>query len=289
MIKSILVLLIVSVLTACSGMKTFNDYSRAGDTISIAVGWKQSFKKNNITVTITPSIGSPIIIPANDPAIRAVVNMYPDPVSSLIVSREINANLTPNALLYGDITNAITNSDKDWYQTIVLLDLPVTLPTGIALIEIMTDRGDTASSTVEIIAGTGSAHSFTADSTTSINANMFNGLSRTTNYAVSFDSAVIPHAIEINFSHNADVNNGGVGKAFAINPLGYKKSIIWNDDGYNMKVMLFPTSNMIIDHINDYKFYVAGKIENLVVDSVNAYDVDGNVVSGVNASIALND
>ena len=288
MFKLILSSIIFSQIFACSGVNTFSDYSRAGDTISIAAGWKQNFKKNNITVTITPSIGAPIVISADDPSIRAVVNMYPDPVSSLIVSREINKSLSQNALIYAAIANGTTNNDKDMYQTIVLLDLPVTLPIGSALIEITSDLGEIASSTVEIIEGTGSAHSFIADSGTSVNVNMFKSLARTTNYVIGFNAPVIPYAIEVNLSHDPDVDNGGIGKAFVINPLGYKKNTIWNDDGTLMKVILYPASNMLVDHINDYKFYVAGKIENLTIVNVQAFDINGNAVSGVNASLSLN-
>lgn len=289
MIKLTVIFISIIVLSACSGIKTFNDYSRAGDTVSIAAGWKQNFHKNNITITITPSIGPEIIIPPNDSAIRAVLNMYPDPVSSLIISREIGSNLTPNSLLYGNIASSNTSFDKEWYQTIILLDLPVTLPTGTTLIDIASTQGDTASSTVEIINGTGSAHSFTADSSTSINFNMFKALERTTNYVVDFTSTTIPHAIEINLAHDPDANNGGVGKAFVVNHLGYKKNTSWHDDGFTLKAILYPASNMIIDHINDYKFYVAGKIENLSIVNVQGFDINGNPIPNISATLSLND
>ena len=69
---------------------------------------------------------------------------------------------------------------------------------------------------------------------------------------------------------------------------GYKKNLIWTDDGTTMKVILTPTnSTKPMDNFNDFKFYVAGNVQNLVVSSVQAYDANGVDVVDVLASAVL--
>lgn len=276
-------------ITGCTGQNSFSDYARAGDTVALAVGWKTNFNKKNITVTITPSVGADIVIPANDPAIRASVNMYIDPVSSAVVSREVGKDQTFQAGLYGGLINGITTDDNDWYQTTVLLDLPSTLPTGLTSITIANSQGETATSTLEIIPGTGTPHGFVANSGTAINPLMFTSLQRTTNYAVTFDSATLPYAIEVVLLHDADEANGGTGTALAINHLGVKKNLAWNDDGTSMTAILTPATDNAIGHMNDFKFYVAGKIQNLSISSIQGYDINGVSVDGVTGTVSQYD
>ena len=289
-LKTLIVIVSAVILTACTGDKTFNDYARAGDTVILACGWKSNFNKGNISVSITPSVGDIIDILPGDPSIRAVVNVYPDPVSSAVVSRETGKDQTLFAQLYGNIINDITDNDKDWYQTTVALDLPATLPEGTTSITITNTQGDSSTSTVEIIPGTGSPHTFTANSSTSISPLMFLSMQRTNNYVVSFEAASIPYAIEVTLTHDPDIDSGGIGNAFAINPLGYKKNLAWNDDGTTMKVILTPASTSSIDNMHDFKFYVAGGIQNLTINNIKSYDIDGNLFSGtVTGSIQLYD
>lgn len=279
-------------ISGCSGRDAMNDYALAGQTVALAAGWQKDFNKKNIEITITPSAGADIVIPAGDPAIRASVNMYVDPVSSAVVSREVGKNQTFNANIYAALINGITNGDKDWYQTTILLDLPSILPTGTTSITITNTQGDSVTSLVEIIPGVGTPHTFTADSSTQVNNLMFLSLQRTTNYEIAFDTTnEIPHAIEVKLLHNPDIDNGGTGKAFAVNPLGYKKNLSWNDDGTKMTAILLPAaSGKAFDHMHDFKFYVAGKIDNLTIDSVQAYNENGDSVNGViSATISQHD
>ena len=218
------ILSIVLFVTACSGDKTFYDYARAGDTVAVAAGWKQNFNKENITVTITPSIGSVIVIPPGDPAIRASINFYADPLSSAIISRETGIEFSKYALTYENtITSNFTKKDKDWYQTSVFIDLPSTLPVGITQIEISNPQGQSVISTVEIIGGVGTPSTFTAQNNTNLNTDMLDALTRLEHYAINFDGASLPYAIEVTLLHDPDVDAGGIGKGFAVNPIGYKK------------------------------------------------------------------
>ena len=271
-------------LSACSGDKTFDDYARAGDTVAVAAGWKQNFNKDNITVTITPSSGPEIIIPSGDPAIRASINLYPDPLSSAIISRETGIDMSLFARTYAQqITANYTNNDKDWYQTTVFIDLPQTLPVGATSIKIANSEGASVSSNVEIVDGTGSPSTFTAENNLNLTPEMFGAFSRVSHNTISFSGPIIPYAIEVTLSHDPDSGAGGTGKAYAINPLGYKKNLYWNDNGTEMKAILTPATNAAFDNINDFKFYVAGNLTNLNVTSVKAYDADGNDVTNITA------
>lgn len=283
------ILIMAIFISACSGDKTFNDYARAGDTVAVAAGWKQNFNKENITVTITPSIGSVITILPGDPAIRASINFYADPLSSAIVSRETGIDFSKYAITYeGTITANFTKNDKDWYQTSVFIDLPTSLPVGATQIEITNPQGLSVISMVEIIDGIGTPSTFTAQNNTNLSTDMLDALTRVEHYNVSFSAATLPYAIEVTLLHDPDVDAGGIGKGFAVNPLGYKKNLIWKDDGTNMKVILTPTNSAKpMDNMNDFKFYVAGNVQNMAITSVSAFDINGNVVSGVTATSTL--
>ena len=60
----IFTLLICITLASCGAERTFHDYARGGDTVAVPVGTRTTFNKDNITVTITPFTGAPIILTA---------------------------------------------------------------------------------------------------------------------------------------------------------------------------------------------------------------------------------
>lgn len=275
-------------LAGCSGVKTYPAVARAGDTVSVAAGWKQDFSRKKILVIITDATGVQTFYLPGDPAVRAVINLYPDPVSSLVVSQETGQDLTPYATTYsGLINSSITNGDKDWWQTVVFVDLPDTLPPGPATIEINTNTGESASSTFEIIDGAGQAESFQAELNGPLSDYQLVSMERVSNYQVTFDAAAVPYAIEVIFSHLPDSDNGGTGKAYVINPRGDLKNVIWSDDGTVLKVVLTPTHSKYLSAMSDFKFYVAGGIDGLTLTSVQAVDSNGNPLSGVTASIVV--
>ena len=287
----ILTLLLCLTLTACGSLRTFHDYARAGDTVAVAVGMQPDFNKDNITVTITPSSGPDIVLTATDPAIRSIVNLYPDPISNMIVSKEIGSSLTPFAETYADTVLTSANDDKDYFQTTVFVDLPTSLPTG--LTEITVDNGNVATQPIilEIIPGTGVANTFQTDLfATKLDANMLDAISRAPHTIVSFDgpTPITVKAIEVNFTHDPDQTAGGAGKAAVVNPLGSRKGLAWSDDGTAMKVILTESLDGIIDDMKDYKFYIAGTVSNLVPGTVTGYDSNGDEVPGVTMSLAQN-
>ncbi|MFK5948346.1 MAG: hypothetical protein QM500_06215 [Methylococcales bacterium] len=288
--KRTLITLVLSVLvSACSGDKTFNDYARAGDTVAVAAGWKQDFNKENITVTITPSIGVDVVILPGSTAIRGALNFYPDPLSSAIVSRETGVEQSTFALTYeGVITANFTKNDKDWYNKVVFIDLPLSLPTGLTQIVLTNTAGASVTSIVEIIDGIGAPSTFTAQNNTKLTPAMFDSMTRVENYTVNFTGSVLPYAIELTLYHDPDLAAGGSGNAYVANPLGYKKNLLWSDDGVTMKVILTPANSLKpMDHINDFKFYIAGGLQNLVVSSVSGFDANGDAVTGISATSIL--
>ena len=275
-----------ALLSGCGGMRTFHEYARAGDTVALAAGWKHDFARDKITVTITPAAGAPQVYAPGNPAIRAVVNLYPDPISSLVVSQKTRQDLTPYARTYGDsLIAAFTTNDRDWYETTVFLDLPVTLTTGLATIDIVSDQGETASSTLDIIPGTGQPNTFDAVWMGPLEDFQLAGLERIPHYIISFGGATVPYAMQLAFTHAPDASHGGAGVAHVANPRGDLKSLVWNDNGTNLKVLLRPAKTTDNNSLKDCKFYVAGGITGLAVNSVQAFDANGATVAGVTASI----
>lgn len=281
----IICLLLISILAGCSGVQTFQSTLRAGDTAAVAAGWKHDFSRDNITVTITPSAGAPVIYLSGNPAVRAVVNMYPDPLSSLIISEATSQDITPFAQTYALGTSFYTSGDKDWWQTVVFVDLPNILPTGLTNITISNQAGDSVTSSLNIIGGVGQAELFNVDQNGPLNVNQLAALERINHFVVSFSGSVIPYAVQIGFSHSPDVTAGGSGKTYVSNPRGDLKSISWNDDGNNLQVVLTPSQSKLLTSLTDFKFYVSGGVSNLLANNIVAVDVNGNPVSDVTASI----
>ncbi len=275
-------------LNGCTSVNTFPAVARAGDTTVISAGWKHYFSRDNITVTIMPPSGFPITYLPGDPAIRSVINLYPDPVSSLVISREIGQDLSPNARTWGEtINNVTTAGDSDWWQTTVFVDLPTSLPLGITTVDITTPEGEFVSSTVEIVDGLGAPDDFQSRPIGLLSSQHFQAMERTNHFVVMFDGATIPHAIQADMTHDPDEASGGVGVPYVINTRGDLKNIAWRDDGANLRVMLTPSGVSTPTHIKTFKFYVAGGITGLVASNVNvaAFDINGNPVSGVTVSV----
>jgi len=277
----ILAVIICIVQASCGGLNAFHEHARAGDTVAVPVGMKPDFSKDNVTVTITPSSGDPIVLNASDPAIRAVLNFYPDPVSNMIVSRVTGEDLTPFASTYGFSTLGSADDQKDYFQTTLFLDLPPTLPIGLTSIQVSNNvSGTTHTADVNVIAGVGEPSTFNSDFNGQLflNPNMLDSLSRAPHTTVSFAPIdapePLPHAIELSFTH-------GSGEAFVINPLGYIKNLSWADDGTNMKIIMLQSKDGIVDDMKDYKFYISGSVTNLQLESVQGYDIDGNTIAGV--------
>jgi len=278
-------LFMVVLLAGCSGVQTFQSSLRAGDTAIVAAGMKQNFSRDNITVTITPSIGSPLIFFPGHPAVRAVINMYPDPLSSLIISEETNQNITPFALSYADSNKFFTGGDKDMWQTTVFVNLPATLPTGLTNIRITNTQGVSAESSVEIVSGIGQEEVFDAEVNGPMTPTQLSTLERVQHFEISFSGSVIPHAIQVEFNHDATADIGGAGKAYVSNPRGDIKSITWNDNGNILRTVITPSQSTPLTNMSDFKFYVSGGVTNLSPSVITPVDINGSPVAGVTVNV----
>lgn len=304
------VLPIVLLGTGCTGTQTFTTAARPGETVGLAVGWHQNLKRQNVSVTINDASGAQVVIPQSSPKVRGIVNMYPDPVSRAIVGFQTNQTLGSNAKTTGLQINNQTGSDSDWCQTSILLELPletspgVPLAQGIATIT-MTDSGGATIRpiNVEILPGTSSSNLFNIYSVTNpaylSTTNMLSSfpetihnMERADNSTITFNTYqvngvdVVPHSIQLQFTHNPDSTTpGGVGKTYVVNPRGDIKNVIWRDDGTNLNVMITPAKGTTLGSIINLKFYIAGGITGLSPPIVKAYDINGNLMAGITASI----
>ena len=312
---TLLLVAAVAVLAGCAGRKTFNNYARAGDTVAVATGWNHKFQSDNIQVTITDSASNPpTTYTAPDPHIRGVVNFYPDPVSSMVLSDRLQTDITVSSKLYASLINTESTDvgaddiqggggggdgewDRDWWQTVVFVDLPATMALGDAHISV-TDLGsapnETASSTVTIVAGTGGPNTFAAKVGTSssfifdMSSDHFKALERAEHFVVEFSGSTVPAAIQLDLTHDPDAAHSGTGTPYVVNPTGTIKSVAWaptGTTGTDLRVILTPTTDGEIINMTDFKFYVAGGVNNVAPNNLTleAYDADGNAVPGVSA------
>lgn len=289
--------ILVLILSGCAGTESFSRSARVGDTVAVAVGWWHGLSRDNITIEILPGPGQPpaAVYGPNDPAIRAIANFYPDPLSSLLVSPLVGEDLTPAAQFYADTALAsYTGGDKDMSETIVFLDLPAVIFTaqpvdmqeGIARISVSDGNPETPTTitTVRIVPGQGSPSDFGTVGG-GLNAAQLQSLERVANHTVTFTGLDIPHALQVSLVHDPDRDNGGVGKAHVVNTRGDLKNVAWHDDGVNLEVVLTSANNQLPAELLDFKFYVAGGVTGLSVTAVQAYDINGNVIAGISAGL----
>ena len=303
--KSLLTLFSAFLLIGCAATKTFNSTARPGETVAVPLGIAESINADNIKVTITPDFGSPVTYLPSDPAIRGLVNLYVDPLSSIVMSRQTNQDLTPNAGFYGFFTETqFTGPDKDWWQTVAFVDLPSVMDPSATVATIEVDDTGLGGTQTEFVdmdvnilnqAG-GVPHAFEADLLGPMLPVQIDSLRRVDHFTLNFTGSTVPAAIELDLVHNPDRDNGGdefAGRAYVVNPIGYIKNVSWRDDGTNMKIILMPVRDGEITTMEDFKVYVAGGITGLKFASsgtttlvgAQAYDINGSPVGGVNVTI----
>ncbi len=283
--SSLVLLSLALVLSGCAGQRAFTTAARAGDTVALPLGWAKSLARQNTTVVITGANSATFTYPPNDPNVRAVANLYPDPASRLIVGTETNQSLGVNANVYGaNLESAVTNYDKDLSQTILVLNLPATLVAGTASI-VVKDQSNTSVTavpmTIDILPGVGGANPLQQNNTsTTLSAEMAANLERADVKTISFTGATIPYGIQIDLTRTP-----AVGKPWVVNPRGDVKSLSWWDDGSTIRVILTPANGVNLASMTNFKFYVAGGVTGLAFGTVKAFDSNGNVVSGITPQI----
>lgn len=289
--KTILICLISLqsfLILGCTGVNTYPNKIKAGETATIGMGYLKNFSRDNTTVTITHATDFPVTYQPGDSGIRGIINLYPDPVSYLNVGTETNRKEEAFKFGgdYGEILNTLyTNDDKDWWQTIAFIDIPFWLSPGEATITLTNSTGDSVSTLTEIESGTATRDLFNVPILGALSEIQIESLSRSPHVEVSFTSAILPHAIEVLLSHDPDMDNGGTGRLHIVNTRGDIKNILWSDNGTQLKVILMPVGNKEFTHINDLKFYIAGEIQNVVEVNTLAFDINGNSIQGTDTTL----
>jgi hypothetical protein len=285
-------LMFVSVaLEGCVMTQTFGTVARQGDTVTVGLGYQTSLSRQNATVTITDAAGTKTTYAPNDTHVRAIVNLYPDPVSRAVVGGMTNQDLGYNATATKYLINTyVTLGDNDWYQTMMVLDLPAAMAAGAATISVSNGVSSFSPITVNVLPGTGISNLFSIYNIVgnpmdllapTAYPQLLATMERADRYTVTFTntSSIAITAIQV-----ALVHSPGVGIAWVANPRGDLKNVVWHDDGSNLNVMLTPTQGTLLGAKNS-KFYVAGGITGLSVISVSAYDSSGQSIVGVTASV----
>ena len=285
----------VNIITGCTSNTNFGLIARANDTIALGLGYQQSLTRDNILVKVTDADLNETIVPDGD--IRALINSYPDPLSKMIVNQETGLGGSVAATL---IEGVISFDDKDYSETVLIMDLPEVMGTGIATIDITDIAGNPIinpydgagnsidSMSVEIVSTNGASDDFSVQEPILLAQQYLRAQERAPHYTVTFQGTSVPHAIEVDLMHDPDTDNGGTGKAYVVNPRGDIKNIHWSDDGIStLKVILIPTQSQTLENIKHFKFYVAGGLTGLIANtgSVKAYDINGSVISGITAAV----
>jgi hypothetical protein len=293
-------ILTLMVLQACTGVNSFGLAARPGDTVALVTGWNQSVNRSNLTVQFTDANGAVVTYSPGDPGIRSVVQLYPDPVSKLMVeyaTGQSNGTGLMNGPTIGSyVDSGYTAHDADWNQTVVYVDLPTTLATGTAAITLSGPSGILTNGNafgngsltpispikVNVLPGAGVSNSLYSQG--GGNGGSLPLMERRSYYTVTFTGPTIPNSIQIDLTHPAGATNPWV-----VNTRGDLKNVVWHDDGStNLRVILSPSHGAPLADMKHFKFYVASGIPlaGLAVANVVAYDVSGNPVSGIAANVS---
>lgn len=281
----------LAIFQGCTATYTFTTAARAGNTVALATGWNQPVNKTNITAQFTDANGAVVTYNLGDPGIRTVVQLYPDPVSKLMVEyatgQSDGVGLGNGVAIGPYIDSGYTNYDADWNQTVVYLDLPTSLATGITNIALSGPNGPLTSAPIKvnILAGSGSPNNFYYQGNGNASGSL-GLLQRRNYYTVTFTGPTIPDSIQVDLTRPA-----GTAIPWVVNTRGDLKNVAWHDDGAtNLRVILTTSHGAPLTDMKHFKFYVASGIPfagSLSVANVAAYDATGNPVSDVTPNLSF--
>jgi len=283
----------VYILSGCTGVQTFSHTARAGETISATFSYGRydlnRATRDNTVITIRDSAGVKTVYKPGDSRVKAIINMYPDPASYLIVAAETDQNFRSDEKRIASYIPNTGYARRDWNQMVAFFDLPETMAIGNALVTIKTDDDYIATTDVNVVAGTGTSNSFDVKSSPSdfTSLERLQSMERSPHHKVVLTGeANSVQAIDLRFSHNADIDNGGVGKAHIVNPRGDITSINWSDSGTMLHVLVTPAKEAIKEPKQNLLFYIAGGLTGLQLSSMAAVDTDANPVFDVGISMS---
>ena len=301
------VLALAALVAGCVGKQAFTKSAEPGETIAIGVGYAPNLTRSDITVQITDANASTVTYNAGEPHVRALMQGYPDPLSKLVVSdvaqmsfpnagipnfdsTGTNAPTYPNAFepYFADYVRSIANGTNSWMNTILYLDLPVTLAPGTASISVLDSSGNPITPnpiTINVLAGGSDTISRFPMGNSSISGikGPLRSVEQASHFNVNFSgpSGVIPFSIQADFVRTL----GPEGRAWVTHSRGDLTNVAWNDNGSLITVMQMPTNGAGVGLLSDFNFYVTGAVTSLTVNSVKAYDISGNPLSGFTATL----
>lgn len=274
-------LLFAAALAGCSGGETFSKVARAGDTVLVAIGTNISLSRATVSVRITDGAGVVTQYPLGDARIRAAMNLYPDPVSNLMMGWFTNQNINSEEPAYGNDATILSNPKHDWREAMVFVDLPASMAVGPATIEVTTGNGTVKSSTVEIVAGVGSPHNFgfTEISNSGDSVQRFQSLERArfNRVYLKLGPQTPAQAVQITLTHAPDMDHGGAGRVFVTHARPDLMSLNWHDDGTTLRVIMSRAGAAPATATQKpmFSFYVAGGIKDLTPVAAVAVDATG--------------
>lgn len=291
------------IFAGCTGLQSFTTSAKPGETIALAAGWQPQVTRNNLTVVITPESGAPITYLPGDQRIRTVFQSYIDPLAKILIADKANITYPDagwpsyptnenNPISFGPLSpenggsvRYATGGVNDWFDTFVLLDLPTTLPPGMATVDLSSDGTPIGNSvTVEVLSGTPAPRNrFVMGGAWNSLPGWIRSIERAPHFSIQFTgpAGVIPHSIQADFARTLAAS----GNPWVTHGRGDISNISWADNGTLLKVMQTPVTGKTTNLLSDFNFYVTGAVTALTVNTVKAYDINGNPLPGFSASL----
>lgn len=287
---------LLAVLGGCVALQPLPTAARAGDTIALAVGSADGMMATNTTVEFysgpDPNVVAPIAVP-----IRSVVKVNPDKTSV--------------AWLTADAHKIPKRSSHGGWLSVIVVDLPSTLPEGVGVIRITTDGqvvyprfAATANGTdiqMTILPGTGSVNPF--DYAVVQGSAVSGDLLKLESLPQVIVKPPVPPegqeeiiaygAVEISITapivslDSSPIVDKGVAVVLDDQPqnIDNQTSLLWKRRGDDFDIMLispkglysYQTRFSIVPRFPDYLYKIEGTP---LLNSITYYDLDGMVITG---------
>ena len=266
----------------CTGVQTFPMVARAGDTVAVSLGWQPQATRAVTRILIKDSTGNKTIYEPGDPRLRALVQLFPDPASYLVVSTATGTDFRSEESVLGVMAAGTTGGDPEWLTTTAFVDLPVDMPPGPASINAEINGelaiASRAGTTLEVLPGEGAPHPFTVPGLSGDGTARLQSLERSVVDAVVLTGDTTPYAAALTFAHDPDAAHGGQGQVHVVNMRGDRRNLSWSDSGTELTVVIMPASDQALT-LRDFKFYVAGGVTGLEVTQARGFHADGSPLS----------